>query len=69
MLSAPLQLLKRITGARSLGLADLAVRLGTRTGSRSSISEALRQEIRAYYEQDNARLEPRIWRPRRAARR
>lgn len=53
--------LKRIAGIPSLGLIEAAARLNSRPGYVSRISDALRQEIRSYYEEDNASLKLYLW--------
>ena len=49
------------------GVVDMVaglLKLGRRKGYRRRVSDELREEIRSYYEADNARLEARIWKPR-----
>jgi hypothetical protein len=50
-------LLKKLLGRSSLGIADRIVRLNTKPGMAKPISEALAQEIRDFYNEDNARLD------------
>jgi hypothetical protein len=54
---------KSVLGVRSSGLGLLLKRIDTERGSVAHVSDALKREIAAYYEADNARLERRIWRP------
>lgn len=54
-------LVKRLTGRSRLGLADWAFGLGARAGSRTRISDSLKNEIREFFKADNALLERRIW--------
>lgn len=60
---AALRAFKRISGIGRLGVADLLLRLNTRRGYVNRPSEALRQEIRAHYEADNALLQRRLTKP------
>jgi hypothetical protein len=62
-LRTALDLVRRLTGRRSLGIGDLLGRLDTQQGSVSTASDALRAEIAARYKEDNALLERRIWSP------
>lgn len=54
---------KKLSGRQSLGLANWAFSLGARAGYQSSVSAAVKEEIRAYYRAENEQLEPMIWRP------
>lgn len=49
-------LVKKLTGRSRLGLANAVVELNAAKGSISRIDEPLKEEIRAYFEADNARL-------------
>ncbi len=57
------RLLKRLPGKPVDKLVGMGLRLNRRPGYLGETSEALRDEIRAYYAADNALLEPRIWKP------
>ena len=57
---AAVALTKRVTGRHTLGLIELLRRIDTKKGGQTTVSDALRQEIAAYFRDDNARLEPRI---------
>ena len=57
------RLLKKLTGKKSLGLADWARQIDTVPGSITQPSEDVLNEIRDYFAEDNALLEKRIWRP------
>jgi hypothetical protein len=56
-------LFKAATGIEKLGMRQRILRMNSRSGYLSSASEALKSEIRAYFEHDNQLLEQRIWRP------
>jgi hypothetical protein len=60
---AAVSLIKRVTGLHSLHLADFLSWADTRKGGQTRASDAIKQEIAARFEADNARLAPRIWRP------
>ncbi len=61
-LAAPL--LKRVLGRSGLDrIVGFALKLNRREGYLGGTSDTLRQEIRAYYAEDNALLEARIWKP------
>jgi len=50
-------LFKQLTGIRRLGLTNAALRLNSRPGSRTRVSDELRQEIRDTYETDRRLLQ------------
>ena len=54
---------KRLTGRQSLGIARRIFFKGTASGYNSQASQELRDEIRAFYRDDNAKLEPLLWKP------
>jgi len=60
---AAVSFIKRVTGLHTLGLAEAVRRADTRIGAQTRASEAVKQEIAAFYEADNARLAPRIFHP------
>lgn len=55
-------LLKRLTGSSSLGIAHKMRQIGSRPGYSNVIGEELRKEIREAYAEDSRRLLPRQWR-------
>lgn len=55
---------RKVPGLRNVDGGRLLMRLDSKAGFVSKASEPLRDEIAAFYEADNARLEPRIWNPR-----
>ncbi|HET7604918.1 MAG TPA: sulfotransferase domain-containing protein [Sphingomicrobium sp.] len=57
------KLAKMLTGRQSLGVAKRAFSMGSGAGYQGEIADDLRDEIRAYFREDNQRLEPMIWRP------
>lgn len=59
---AAVALVKQLTGLHTLGLIELLRRIDTKKGGQTRASEALKQEIAAYFQDDNARLEARIFR-------
>lgn len=61
---AAVKLIKRVTGLHSLHLADFLGWADTKKGGQTRADHAIKQEIAAFFEADNARLEPRISRPR-----
>jgi hypothetical protein len=56
--------MKRVTGRPTLHIADFLRWVDTKEGGQSRASDAVKKDIAAYFESDNARLERRIWRPR-----
>jgi hypothetical protein len=62
-LRAVSRFLKRVGAGRVVRAADWVLNRNKRKGYRSEVSEALRDEIRQVYVEDNARLEGRIWKP------
>jgi sulfotransferase family protein len=52
---------KKVTRRSNLGLADWALRLDARPGILSKANADLKSEIRAFYAEDNARVQKRIW--------
>lgn len=61
VLRATARLLKRIGAGRVVLVADWVMKQNRRKGYRSEVSQLLRDEIRAFYAEDNAQLERRIW--------
>lgn len=59
---AAVALTKRVTGRHTLGLVELLRRVDTKKGGQTKVSEAVRKEIAAHFEADNAQLEQRICR-------
>jgi len=59
---AAVALTKRVTGRHTLGLIELLRRIDTKKGGQTTASDAVRQEIAAYFRADNAELERRICR-------
>jgi hypothetical protein len=57
------QLLKKLTGRKSLGIARWAREMDTVPGGVNYMGDELRDEIRACFVEDNAKLEQRIWKP------
>jgi hypothetical protein len=57
---AAVALTKRVTGRHTLGLIELLRRIDTKKGGQTTVSDAVRQEIAAYFRADNAELERRI---------
>lgn len=62
-LLAPYRFISRLAGWKAAPLLDSLLRINSRKGSLTQVSEAGKAEIRRYYEADNARLEKYIWRP------
>ena len=60
---AAVKLVKRLTGMHTLGLAEAVRRADTRIGGQTRASDAVKQEIAAFFAADNARLAPRIFHP------
>ncbi|HWJ59462.1 MAG TPA: sulfotransferase [Sphingomicrobium sp.] len=60
---AAVALAKRLTGARTLHLARFLRWADTKKGGQTRADDGVKQEIAAHFEADNAKLEPRIWRP------
>ena len=56
-------LTKRLTGLHTLHLAEFLRRVDTKKGGQTRASDAIKQEITAHFETDNAVLERRICRP------
>ena len=50
-------------GRQSLGVARRAFSMGSRAGYQGEIADEMKDDIRAYYREDNQQLEPMIWRP------
>jgi hypothetical protein len=60
-LVASARLVKKLTGKKSLGIANWARELDTLPGPITHLDDDLQAEIRAYYAEDNMRLESRVW--------
>lgn len=56
VVKSAVKLLRRVAGRQGLGVGQMLLRLNRRSGSLSSVSPALRQEIQDHYKQDNERL-------------
>jgi hypothetical protein len=61
VLVSAVQLLKRVTGIRRVGLIHAALRLNSRPGSKTHVSNELREEIRDYYADSNSSLRQYMW--------
>ncbi len=68
ILEAPIALLRKLLGRQSLGLGAMAIKAASTPGYTTSISPALRDEIRHYYKSDNEQLERLFGGPSAAAR-
>jgi hypothetical protein len=56
-------LLRKLTGRRGLGLANLALRLDSRKGPKEPVAPEVKEEIRAYFREDACEIEQWLWKP------